>query len=102
MREKLQRALSKITVLVSNSTKAHLGPAQQEELKSAIVFLHNNWPSAHPLKSRAMAIRDSVCASGIISSPTRKAAYPQHILRECEALLKCLDEQGPSLWSTSN
>jgi hypothetical protein len=76
--------------------------AQQEELKTAIVFLNDHWPIGHALKGIAGGIRDAVCGSGIISVPPRKAAYPQHILRDCQALLKCLSEEGPALWNISN
>ncbi len=102
MKERIQRSLSKIIVFVSNSTKAPMLPAQLDELKAAIVFLHDHWPAGDAQRDRARGIRDAVCASGIISMPPRKALHPQSILKDCEALLQYIEKQGPALWNISN
>ena len=98
----MQMVLSMIAVQISNSTKAVMDSSRLDELKAAIVFLHDHWPPGDVMRSRAAGIRDAVCASGLISMPLRKAPEHQQIILDCQFLLKYIDKQGPGLWRISN
>ena len=87
----LKSVISKIWVLVRQSTQETLELNQLDEIRQALMDIKTNWSQNDAYFQKALHLCDSVQKSGILSVTQRNTPEAQEIIDQCQNLMRYLD-----------